>query len=114
MSEPQEKCAAILQALNDWAVTYAPDMCDNDTVQEAKSRVLEHGTLAYIADASEKMREVIAALSEAEQSSEMNENYWRIEESIKSYWGDRCEDFDADCPCCKAWQVFDKMRANRK
>lgn len=75
-SDLQEKCAVVLQALNDWAVTYAPDMCDDDTVSQAKSRILEHGTLAYIANASEKMREVIILLSEAEQREQNASPGW--------------------------------------
>ena len=26
---------------------------------------------------------------------------------MEEYWGDRCPDFDKDCPCCKAWVAFD-------
>ena len=26
---------------------------------------------------------------------------------IKDHWGERCDEFDSDCGCCKAWQAFD-------
>lgn len=57
----------VLQALSDWAVIYAAEMCDDEVVKQAKSRVLRYGALSYIADATDKLRNVITALSEAEQ-----------------------------------------------
>ena len=30
-----------------------------------------------------------------------------IEEAIKGYWGERCPDYHAECPACKAWDEFD-------
>ncbi|WP_311272231.1 MULTISPECIES: hypothetical protein [unclassified Rhizobium] len=87
MSEIQGKCAVVLQALNDWAVTYAPDMCGDDTVAQAKSRVLEHGTLSYIANASEKMREVISALSELEKEVGLRKDrYEKVFDGWKEDW----------------------------
>ena len=32
----------------------------------------------------------------------------KIEQAITGYWGERCPDFDAGCPCCVAWQQYDK------
>lgn len=29
-------------------------------------------------------------------------------EEIEEYWGERCVDFDATCPCCSAWKMFDQ------
>lgn len=49
-------------AINDWLHIYAEDECNADRVAEAKARVLEHGTLAYIAEVQEKNR---AALTSA-------------------------------------------------
>jgi len=67
MSEAVEQCKIAMQALSDWAVTYAPDMCDAETVAKAKQRIHQHGTLAYIANATDQLQSVITALSEAEQ-----------------------------------------------
>lgn len=67
MSDIVEKCKIALLALSDWAVTYAPDMCNPDTVEQAKARILEHGTLAYIASAIDQLHAAILALSEAEK-----------------------------------------------
>ncbi|MCZ7501978.1 hypothetical protein [Agrobacterium sp. ST15.13.015] len=67
MTDIEQKCQVALQALSDWAVTYAPDMCDPDTVAEAKERILEHGTLAYIANATDQLHAAILAVSEADQ-----------------------------------------------
>jgi len=33
-----------------------------------------------------------------------------IAEAITDYWGDRCSDYDADCPTCQAWKQFDEYR----
>lgn len=67
MSDIEQKCKVALQALSDWAVTYAPDMCCAKTVREARQRVLEHGTLAYIANATDQLHAVILSLSEADK-----------------------------------------------
>ena len=32
-----------------------------------------------------------------------------IAEAITEHWGERCPDFDADCPCCKAWIRYDVL-----
>jgi hypothetical protein len=64
MTDIEQKCKVALQALSDWAVTYAPDMCCAKTVREARQRVLEHGTLAYIANATDQLHAVIQLLSE--------------------------------------------------
>lgn len=67
MTDIEQKCRVALQALSDWAVTYAPDMCDPETVEKAKARIFEHGTLAYIANATDQLRAAIQLLSEAEK-----------------------------------------------
>ncbi|MBS0257212.1 MAG: hypothetical protein JSR13_05785 [Proteobacteria bacterium] len=67
MSDIEEKCKFALQALNDWAVTYAPDMCSDESVARAKARIHEHGTLAYIANATDQLHAAIQLLSEAEK-----------------------------------------------
>lgn len=30
-----------------------------------------------------------------------------IEQAVKDYWGDRCEDFNHECVCCQAWAEID-------
>lgn len=66
MSDIEQKCRVALLALSDWAVTYAPDMCDPETVEKAKARILENGTLAYVANATDQLHAAIQLLSEAE------------------------------------------------
>lgn len=34
-----------------------------------------------------------------------------IEMAITERFGERCEDFDAECMCCRAWRMFDDMTA---
>ena len=36
-----------------------------------------------------------------------------IEEAIKSYYGERCPDHDADCVVCQAWEQWDKITATK-
>lgn len=31
-----------------------------------------------------------------------------IEEAITNWWGVRCDEFEPNCPCCKAWAEFDR------
>ncbi|MGV2110102.1 hypothetical protein ACQZ46_02365 [Agrobacterium salinitolerans] len=66
MSDIEQKCKVALQALSDWSATYAPDMCDPETVEKAKARILKHGTLWYVANATEQLHAAIQLLSEAE------------------------------------------------
>lgn len=32
-----------------------------------------------------------------------------IEEALTDYWGEKCEDFDEDCPRCQAWIEYGEM-----
>ena len=61
--ERDEAITVAIQALNDWAVTYASDMCDEATIEAARARILKHGTLAYTANAAEGLRRLQAELS---------------------------------------------------
>ncbi|NTB01583.1 hypothetical protein [Agrobacterium tumefaciens] len=80
MTDIEQKCQVALQALSDWAVTYAPDMCDPDTVAEAKERILEHGTLAYIANATDQLHAAIQLLSEAQKREREARTGWAFAE----------------------------------
>ena len=31
----------------------------------------------------------------------------RVEQEMLAYWGERCEDFNAECVLCHAWKHFD-------
>jgi hypothetical protein len=31
---------------------------------------------------------------------------------IKTYFGERCPDFDKDCECCKRWKLLDQLFEN--
>ena len=31
-----------------------------------------------------------------------------IEEALREYWGERCEDYEAGCVVCEVWEAFDK------
>lgn len=31
----------------------------------------------------------------------------RLEEAIKDYWGERCDEYEPECPTCKAWHEYD-------
>jgi hypothetical protein len=42
--------------VDDWLHIYAPDECDESRVKEAKARVYDRGTLAYIAYAQQDAR----------------------------------------------------------
>jgi hypothetical protein len=50
-------------ALNDWMLTYAPEMCEPNSVEEAKKRVYSDGTLYYIAAHIKLLGDVLAALN---------------------------------------------------
>jgi hypothetical protein len=32
-----------------------------------------------------------------------------LKEATESHYGVRCEDFEAECHCCKVWAAFDKF-----
>lgn len=46
-------------ALDDWVVSYAPDMCGEEVIEETSKRMGSIGTLAYIADVQKIIREAI-------------------------------------------------------
>jgi hypothetical protein len=48
--------AAIL-ALDDWINVYAEEHCHEARVAEAKARLSERGTIAYLADTAQQCRE---------------------------------------------------------
>lgn len=48
-------------ALDDWVNVYAPDMCDEKRVAEAKARLNEGGTLWYIAVTQERNHAALAS-----------------------------------------------------
>jgi hypothetical protein len=67
LAKAREALEESQQALNDWVVTYASDMCDEKTVQEARERIVAAGgTLAYIANITERNR---AALQQKEREA---------------------------------------------
>lgn len=37
-----------------------------------------------------------------------------IVEAITEWWGPRCEDFEPECFCCKAWLAYDQQAARIK
>ncbi len=53
-----EEC---LVAMNDWLHSYAPEMCKPEHVEATRERLNEHGTLAYIAFLSDKLRAALTA-----------------------------------------------------
>lgn len=58
--------AIVLQALNDWVVTYAYDFAGEDDVAAAQKRLDEFGPLHYITCAIEAAARVKARLAELE------------------------------------------------
>lgn len=51
-----------MTAIEDWLNIYASDLCATDRVEEARRRVGEHGTLAYIADVQQVNRDALGAM----------------------------------------------------
>lgn len=37
----------------------------------------------------------------------------KIEEAMEGYWGERCPDYEQDCPACKAWDEYDVIHAEK-
>ena len=67
MQSMSEKQIAILRAalrqsmraLDDWLNAYAYDQCDPKRVAQARMRLIEYGTIAYIAKVQEKNRDAM-------------------------------------------------------
>jgi len=55
------------QALADWVRTYAPEFCETDAVEAARERIRQRGTIAYIAEASGKVRVALEALDSPDE-----------------------------------------------
>lgn len=30
-------------------------------------------------------------------------------EYLAGHWGEKCAEYDCDCPCCVAWQLFEEL-----
>jgi hypothetical protein len=35
-----------------------------------------------------------------------------VEKQWLKEWGERCPEYEPECPCCVAWRKFDKLWAN--
>lgn len=35
-----------------------------------------------------------------------------IVRAINLYWGERCDEYDPDCPTCEAWRQYDELNGN--
>lgn len=33
-----------------------------------------------------------------------------MEAAIVEWWGERCPEYDSECPLCQRWQAFDELR----
>ena len=55
----QTALQSAIVALDDWACSYAPEMCDEERVKEAQARLSEYGTLYYIALTLEQCRKAL-------------------------------------------------------
>lgn len=67
MNADVEKAAeGVRTALNDWAITHAPEFCADDSVAAARKRTSDEGTLAYIGDALASMDAITQALRDQE------------------------------------------------
>lgn len=53
-------------ALDDWLNLYASEFCNENRVSEARNRVGQFGTLAYIADTQEENRAALKLLKNEE------------------------------------------------
>jgi hypothetical protein len=63
-------CQTALTALNDWLHIYAEELCDAERVKEAKDRVYERGTIAYIADVTTQCRLALKLDEQNDQDSD--------------------------------------------
>lgn len=41
------------------------------------------------------------------------EKHGPVYAAITHVWGERCPDFEPNCPCCRAWAEFDKTERLR-
>jgi hypothetical protein len=64
---------AAKQGINDWLHLYAPDECREDRAAEARKRVHEHGTLAYIAELNRIINEALATRAAEPNTSGLQE-----------------------------------------
>jgi hypothetical protein len=63
----EEAVRRSMLALDDWLNVYASEFCDEKRVAEARKRVYEYGTLAYITEAQEVNRAALKKLNKDEK-----------------------------------------------
>ena len=51
--------SSAIVALDDWTRTYAPEFCDEDSVKNTKNRLMESGTLCYIATVIQQCKDAL-------------------------------------------------------
>ena len=35
-----------------------------------------------------------------------------VSQFLTHYFGEKCEDYEADCECCRRWRLFEELIAN--
>ena len=38
------------------------------------------------------------------------EIFGEFERTIRKHYGERCRDYDENCPCCRAYELFDRFK----
>ena len=36
-----------------------------------------------------------------------------VARAITEYWGERCRDYEPNCPCCQAWAQYDALTGEK-
>jgi len=74
LEQKLEKCKEVLErnklALDDWLNTFASEYCDPDRVAQAKSRIMQYGTVGYIAEIQQENRALLKEI--ADKLDELN------------------------------------------
>lgn len=66
----QTALQSAITALDDWLNTYASEFCDPQRVEEAQTRLQEHGTIAYITDVTTQCRAALNRNKQNDQDSD--------------------------------------------
>jgi len=60
-----------------------------------------------------RLEEGFGLMTEKEQFAQMASHVRTTAETLLTEWfGERCDDFDADCLCCQRWAALDVLLRN--
>ena len=106
-TEARKQAHRVAQGFDDWfgvRVVKEEAQEDQSEAGQVYSRVISEGGIGLGKSSSYTANRLPA--DELEEVDDVGVKM--IEEALREYWGERCEDYEAGCVVCEVWEAFDK------